>query len=77
MIVYGKGTFKYNAILFGGERSHQKDHKISQGGGHQKVTEDHDHKGRGVACEKIGQTGYAHKGNNYSKDQLSMGDQKV
>ena len=34
------------------------------------ITEDHDHK---VACKEIGQTEGAHKGNNYSQDQLSMG----
>ena len=39
MIVYGKGAFKYNAMLFWGERGQQKDHKISQGGDHQKFTD--------------------------------------
>ena len=48
---------------------HQNDHKISHGG-QQKITEDHDYK---VACKEIGQTEGAHKGNNYSQDQLSMG----
>ena len=36
---------------------------------HQKITGDHNQKGRGV-YEKNWQTEGAHKGNNYSKDQL-------
>ena len=46
-----KGVFKNYVILLVGRGGHQKDHKISQGGGggdHKKITEDHDHKGGGV-----------------------------
>ena len=50
------------------------DHKRLPGG-HQKITEVHDHKGgEGMACKKkIGQAESVHKENIYSQDQLSIG----
>ena len=50
--------------------SPKRSQKITWGGGgvHQKITEDHDHKGRGGGMQKIGQTEGANKGNNYSQD---------
>ena len=68
---------KYYEILLGGGGSDQKDHKKitrGEGGVHQKITEDHNHKKGGGALKKIGQIEGAHKENNYSQDQISVGD---
>ena len=46
---------------------------LGGGGVHQKITEDHDHK-KGGGIKKIGQIGGAYKDNNYSQDQISVGD---
>ena len=66
--------FKYYAILLGGGESHQKDNKRSQGGGGSPK----DHRGsrsqEGGGIKKIGQIEGAHKENNYSQDQISVGD---
>ena len=61
-------------LLGGGGESLKRSQKITgRGGGvHQKITEDHDHKKGGI--KKIGQIGGAYKDNNYSQDQISVGD---
>ena len=46
--IWHKGAFKYYAILLGGGGgSPKRSQKITRGGGgvHQKITEDHDHRG--------------------------------
>ena len=46
---------------------------MGERGVHQKITEDHNHK-NGGALKKICQIEGAHKENNYSQDQISVGD---
>ena len=63
-------------ILIGGGGSHQKDHKRSQGGkgGFTKRSQRITITRRGGGIKKIGQIGGSYKDNNYSQDQISVGD---
>ena len=68
------GAFKYYAILLGGE-SPKRSQKITKGeGGFTKRSQRITITRRGGGIKKIGQIGGAYKDNNYSQDQISVGD---